>query len=147
MVISYIGLGSNLGNREKNISRAIELLQKRKGVEVKKVSSLCETKPAGGPPQGKFLNGVVAIETSLPPRELLKCLKEIEKAVGRKPSKVKWGPREIDLDILLYGDKKVDEPELKIPHPEMHRRGFVLKPLLEIAPQYGNRNKKANNAY
>ena len=134
MTISYIGFGSNLGNRRENIEKAIELLKKEEGVEVRKISSLYETDPVGGPPQGKFLNGVAEVKTSLTPRELLECLKKIEKDVGRKPGKVRWGPREIDLDILLYGDGSIDEPDLKIPHPEMHGRDFVLKPLSEIAP-------------
>ena len=134
MTICYIGFGSNLGDREENIEKALSVLKKTEGIKVRKISSIYETEPVGGPLQGKFLNGVAEIETSLNPRKLLRCLKKIEKAVGRKPGKVRWGPREIDLDILLYGDESVAEPDLKIPHPEMRKRGFVLKPLCEIAP-------------
>ncbi len=131
MVIAYIGIGSNLGNRRKNIDRAIERLNKTSSIEVKRVSSIIETDPVGGPPQEKFLNGVIEIETSLTPRELLSCTQQIETNLGRVRT-VKNGPRMIDLDILTYGKKKVNEPDLKIPHPKMHKRDFVLKPLKEL---------------
>ena len=100
---------------------------------VVRVSSLIETKAVGGPAQGDFLNGAVEIQTSLGPRELLKMLQGIEGALGRVRHE-RWGPRTIDLDILLYGDEVVQEPDLVIPHPLMHERAFVLKPLAEIAP-------------
>lgn len=103
-------------------------------VEVVKVSSLYETEPEGGPPQGKFLDGAAHIRTSLSPHELLAHLKQVELAAGRKPSGVRWGPREIDLDILLYGDMKVNDPDLTIPHPLLHLRAFMAGPLSEIAP-------------
>lgn len=108
---------------------------KRSGaVEVVKVSSLYETEPAGGPPQGKYLDGAAEIRTALAPRALMVLLKGIEKKVGRTPSESRWGPREIDLDILLFGDMVVDEPDLKIPHTLLHLRDFMLEPICEIAP-------------
>jgi 2-amino-4-hydroxy-6-hydroxymethyldihydropteridine diphosphokinase len=97
------------------------------------VSAIIETAPVGGPPQGSFLNGVVEIETTLSPKDILTSLQEIENALGRVRTK-RWGPRTIDLDILLYGDEVIGEPDLVIPHPMMHERAFVLKPLAEIAP-------------
>ena len=127
----YIGIGSNLGDRRKYIENAIQKLNETKGIEVKKVSSIYETDPLGGPIQGKYLNGVIEIETEIEPRELLTRLLDIEIQLGRKRT-VKNGPRTIDLDILLFGDKKIDEPGLKIPHPRMQRREFVMKPLKEI---------------
>ena len=133
MVTTYLGIGSNLGQREGYIHRAIELLQTSPGIDVKRVSSLYETDPVGGPPQGKFLNGTLEIQTSLSPRDLLQRLKEIEKLTGRL-ARERYGPREIDLDILLYGDHQIQEPDLVIPHPEMWKRSFVLTPLKEIAP-------------
>lgn len=98
-----------------------------------RVSTLIETKPVGGPPQGNFLNGVVEIETTLTPRDLLKRLQEIEESLGRVRAE-RWGPRTIDLDILLYGDQVIHEPDLVIPHPLMHERRFVLQPLAQLAP-------------
>jgi len=130
-MLCYIGIGSNLGDREKYIKNAIEKLKEIKGVEVKKVSNIYETEPVGGPKQGKYLNGVIGIETYLDPRELMIKLQEIEKQSGRIRS-VKNAPRTMDLDILLYGDKKIDEPGLNIPHPRMCEREFVMKPLKEI---------------
>jgi len=130
-MLCYIGVGSNLGDRKKHIEDAIEKLKNIEGVEVKRVSSIYETEPVGGPKQGKYLNGAIEIETGLGPREFLGKLQDIEKELGRKKT-VKNGPRTIDLDILLYGDNKIDEPDLKIPHPNMHEREFVMKPLKEI---------------
>jgi len=120
-----------LGDRKKHIEDAIEKLKNIEGVEVKRVSSIYETEPVGGPKQGKYLNGAIEIETGLGPREFLGKLQDIEKELGRKKT-VKNGPRTIDLDILLYGDNKIDEPDLKIPHPNMREREFVMKPLKEI---------------
>jgi 2-amino-4-hydroxy-6-hydroxymethyldihydropteridine diphosphokinase len=130
-VLCYIGIGSNLGDREKYIENAIEKLKNIEGVEVKRVSNIHETEPVGGPRQGKYLNAAIEIETGLKPRELLAKLQDIEKQLGRKRT-VKNAPRTIDLDILLYGDNKIDEPDLKIPHPGMREREFVMKPLKEI---------------
>lgn len=133
---SYIGIGSNLGDRRKNIQLALNVLKEKKDVIVEKVSPFYETLPAGGPPhQGKFLNGAIEISTTLTPQELLKVLQEIEKALGRV-RKERWGPRTIDLDILFYGDLIVNEKGLIIPHPLIHKREFVLKPLLRIAPDF-----------
>ncbi len=123
-----------MGDRRGNIEKAIGELKDSRMVEVVKVSKLYETDPVGGPPQGKFLDGAAEILTQLTPHELLALLKLTEKKVGRTPSKVKWGPREIDLDILLYGDIVMDEPDLVIPHPQLHLRRFMLGPLAEIAP-------------
>lgn len=103
-------------------------------VEVAGVSKLYETEPVGGPPQDKFLDAAAKIGTLLTPRDLLAYLKEIEGEVGRTPSKVRWAPREIDLDILLYGDLVVNDPELAIPHPLLHLRRFMIEPLAEISP-------------
>jgi 2-amino-4-hydroxy-6-hydroxymethyldihydropteridine diphosphokinase len=130
----YLGLGSNLRGRRKNIERAIALLMKNSSVRVKKISSLIETEPEGVKKQPFFLNGVVEIETDLPPALLLKLLKSIEKTLGRKATK-RWGPRIIDLDILLYGELIIDNDNLKIPHSLLTERNFVLAPLKEIAPE------------
>ncbi|MGB9716249.1 MAG: 2-amino-4-hydroxy-6-hydroxymethyldihydropteridine diphosphokinase [Thermodesulfovibrionales bacterium] len=132
MAIAYIGIGSNLGNRQENCIHAIDLLEKN-GITVKKRSSMYETKPWGMKDQPDFINMALEIETDLDPKELLKILKNIEKEIGRKES-FKWGPRVIDLDILLFNDLILSEDDLKIPHPLMHERNFVLKPLCEIAP-------------
>jgi 2-amino-4-hydroxy-6-hydroxymethyldihydropteridine diphosphokinase len=131
---AFIGLDSNLGDRRKYIEMAVEELGRSGAVEVIKVSKLYETEPAGGPPQGKYLDGAVEITTELTPMALLAFLKEIEKKVGRTPSDIRWGPREIDLDILLFEDIIMDEPDLKIPHPLLCLRDFMLVPLCEIAP-------------
>ncbi|MFH1853963.1 MAG: 2-amino-4-hydroxy-6-hydroxymethyldihydropteridine diphosphokinase [Candidatus Omnitrophota bacterium] len=127
----YIGIGSNLGDRQKNIELAIQKLQDRKGIEVKKVSPLYETDPVGGPEQPRYLNGVIEIDTELRPRALLRCIQEIESCLGRIRT-VKNGPRTIDLDILTYGGRNIDEPGLRIPHPRMAEREFVQKPLKDL---------------
>ena len=132
MPISYIGIGSNLGNRHENCMHAVELLEKR-GVTVKKRSSLYETEPWGVNDQPRFINMVVQIETTLEPNELLRLLKGIEKEIGRQDS-FRWGPRLIDLDILLFNTLVLNEENLHIPHPYLHEREFVLRPLNEIAP-------------
>jgi 2-amino-4-hydroxy-6-hydroxymethyldihydropteridine diphosphokinase len=132
----YIGIGSNLGNREKHVEDAVKKLKNIKSVKIRKISSIRETEPVGGPKQGKYLNGVIEIETELKPRELLLRLQSIEDQLGRKRT-VKDGPRTIDLDILLYGDSNIDEPGLKIPHPRMAEREFVMKPLEEICNREG----------
>ena len=132
MTTVYIGIGSNLGDREDNCLKAIELMRER-GINVTKQSSPYETEPWGLTGQPKFINMAVEAETSHSPRKLLEVLKEIEKEMGRTEA-VRWGPRAIDLDILLYDDLILDEPDLKIPHPLMEEREFVLRPLCEIAP-------------
>lgn len=131
MVVSYLGLGSNLGNRRKNIKNALGHLKKTKGVEILKCSRIYETDPVGMPFQGKFLNGAIKINTSLKPAALLKTIKRIEKALGRKKT-IRFGPRVIDIDILLYGGSVINRKELKVPHPRMFERGFVLKALREV---------------
>ncbi len=132
-VTVYIGIGSNLGNREENCLKAIRLLEER-GIKVLKRSSLYETEPWGVKEQPMFINMVVEAETEYTPSELLGVLKSIERSMGRTETK-RWGPRLIDLDILFYNNLILDTPELKIPHPRIQERLFVLKPLTEIAPQ------------
>ena len=127
----YIGIGSNLGDRQRNCLRAIELM-KQSGLSVTKQSSVHETAPWGLTGQPAFLNMAAEIETGLAPLELLGLLKKIEKDMGRQET-VKWGPRIIDLDILLYNDITMNTDTLTIPHPLMHEREFVLAPLLELA--------------
>ncbi|MBI5739163.1 MAG: 2-amino-4-hydroxy-6-hydroxymethyldihydropteridine diphosphokinase [Nitrospirae bacterium] len=128
----YLGIGSNLGNREDNCERAIRLLTEH-GTRITKRSSMLETEPWGVEEQPKFINMAVEAETSLGPEDLLRALKKIEEEVGRLPTS-RWGPRVIDLDILLYDDLTMKTGELEIPHPGISEREFVLKPLAEIAP-------------
>lgn len=128
----YIGVGSNLGNRRKNIKLAIGKITALRKTKVIKISKLIKSAPAGGPRgQGKFLNGALKIETKLSPATLLNELKNIECQLGRIKT-VRNGPRVIDLDILLYADKIINTSKLVIPHPRMFYRDFVIKPLLEI---------------
>jgi len=130
-VIAYIGIGSNIGDRTANCRKAIELLSE--AGRVVSVSSLYYTEPVGRHEQDDFINAVAAIETDRSPGELLKLCQSIEDRLGRKRG-IRWGPRTADLDILLYGDLVVGQPELVIPHPQMALRKFVLAPLAEIAP-------------
>ncbi len=133
--IAYIALGSNLGDREALLDRAIETLRRRPGVCVRRVSAWVETDPVGGPPgQPRYLNGAAELETDLSPRELLSLLLAIEQDFGRV-REVPAGPRTLDLDLLLYGGRIVDEHDLVVPHPRMAGRRFVLEPLAAIAPQ------------
>jgi dihydroneopterin aldolase/2-amino-4-hydroxy-6-hydroxymethyldihydropteridine diphosphokinase len=132
MATVYIGVGSNLGDREQNCLRALELLA-LEGVSVKRRSSFHETEPWGVTDQPRFINMAAEAETDLPTRVLLRRLKDIEKRLGRVET-LRWGPRTIDLDILLYDGLVLKEPDLEIPHPLMHERDFVLAPLSEIAP-------------
>lgn len=131
MAVCYIGIGSNLGNRNANIEEAISRLRKMQGVKVDKVSRIYQTRPIGGPLQGKFLNGAIRLRTTLKPFTLLKRLKKIEEDLGRRKT-VRYGPRSVDLDILLYEDLVINKDKLRIPHPRMFGREFVLKPLSEI---------------
>ncbi len=133
MHLAYIGFGSNIGDRFAYIQNAIQVLVEVEEITLQKISSLYETAPVGNEAQAKFLNGVVAIKTCLSPHTLLHTLKQIETDVGRQ-HRIRWGPREIDMDILIYGDICLQAPDLIIPHPEMHLRHFVLIPLAEIAP-------------
>lgn len=132
MHLAYIGFGSNIGDRQASIHNALHRLAAEEGVTLQKVSSFYETAPVGYEEQGEFLNGVAEIQTCLSPHRLLHTLKKIETAVGRQ-HRIRWGPREIDLDLLIYGDVCLREEGLIVPHPEMHRRGFVLVPFAEIA--------------
>ena len=130
----FIAIGSNLGDREENIIDAINLLIAN-GVDVKNISSIIETKPYGNVKQPDFLNCVVDAYTALPPRMLLETLKAIEKQLGRTRT-IHWGPRTIDLDIIFYDELVIDTPDLKIPHPDMQNRIFVLEPLNQLAPNF-----------
>lgn len=132
--ISYIGIGSNVGDRMLFVRRAVEELADSSGVTVDAVSSLYETDPVGGPPQRSFVNLVTRVITDLDARSLLELCKSIERKLGREPDEIRWGPRIIDLDVLTFGDDKISEPDLEIPHPRMRERNFVLVPLLEIDP-------------
>jgi 2-amino-4-hydroxy-6-hydroxymethyldihydropteridine diphosphokinase len=130
---AYVGLGSNLGDREATIREALEALAAEPGVEVVAVSTLRETEPVGPvTDQPRFLNGAVALETSLEPRALLDRLLAIEASLGRTREGPAGGPRTIDLDLLSYGDLRIEEPGLEVPHPRMHEREFVLEPLREL---------------
>jgi len=124
-----------MGNRKQNIRRSVAAMRKIKSIRVVRTSRLYETEPWGYKNQHKFINAAVKIETKLSPVQLLMIIKGIEKKLGRRPQKIKWGPRIIDIDVLLYGDEILKNGRLQIPHPEMHRRIFVLKPLSEIAPR------------
>jgi 2-amino-4-hydroxy-6-hydroxymethyldihydropteridine diphosphokinase len=130
-----VGVGSNLGDREFLIRKAVEAMRDLPRTLVVRVSSLYDTDPVGEVEQPPFLNAVVWLETTLEPRELLWQLLLIEKRMGRVRSQ-RWGPRPIDLDLLFYDDRIIDEPDLAVPHPEAHRRGFVLLPLLELDPEF-----------
>lgn len=134
-VTAYIGIGSNLGDRACTISSAINALDAVDEVSVITQSRVIETEPMGTPGQGKYLNGAVGVMTSLEPRELLGVCLQIEREHGRDRShETRWGPRTLDLDLLLYGRQIISEPGLIIPHPRMHERPFVLIPLTEIGP-------------
>ncbi len=133
---AYVGLGSNLGRRDRNIAAALNALESTREISVTKVSSLYETPPVGGPPgQGPYLNGVAHLKTSLSPERLLSVCIKIEALLGRTRD-VKWGPRTIDLDLLAYDREIRSAPELMLPHPLMHERAFVMRPLVEIAPDW-----------
>lgn len=126
---AYVGLGSNLGDRLDNLKRAVELLLE-KGLSVMEASSVYETDPVG-PPQPDFLNAAVVVDCDLPPVELVGLLKQVEAEIGREQSE-RWGPRVIDLDLLLYGEESVSKPGVTVPHAELTNRAFALVPILEI---------------
>ena len=132
-VRAYVGLGANLGARDDTIRQAVDLLGAHPGVDLVAVSTLRETEPWGPVEQPPFLNGAAAVETRLGPRALLDVLLEVERRLGRVREE-RWGPRTIDLDLLLYGDAVVDEPGLTVPHPRLRERAFALEPLLELDP-------------
>ena len=133
MVECYVGLGSNVGDRVGMIKQALAMMAAHPDITLGEASDLYLTRPWGNPDQPDFVNAVCRLETGLSPRELLQTLKAIETKLGRR-GREKWGPREIDLDILLYGDDIIEDGTLKIPHPMMCRRAFVLVPLSSIAP-------------
>ncbi len=128
MTRAYIGLGSNLGDREESIRRAAELIGARR------LSTIRETEPWGIENQPSFLNAVARLETDLAPRRLLDRLLEVERTLGRTRDGIRFGPRTIDLDLLLYGEETIDEAGLQVPHPRLHERRFVLEPLAELEP-------------
>jgi 2-amino-4-hydroxy-6-hydroxymethyldihydropteridine diphosphokinase len=135
MARAFIGLGSNEGDRLENISRAAKLLGDCRGIQLVRMATILEYEPVGGPPQGPYLNTVLEVETTLTPRQLLTEAKRIEEALGRKLPGERWGPRPIDLDILLIEDLVLAEPDLMVPHPRLHERGFVLEPLSQLDPE------------
>ena len=131
---AFIGIGSNEGDRLQHISRAVKALSAVPGIRVVQMATIIETAPVGGPPQGPYLNTVVEIDAEQRPRALLLALKAIEARLGRRPAPQRWAPRPIDLDLLLYEDLVMHEPDLTIPHPRLHERRFVLEPLAQLAP-------------
>jgi len=133
---AFVGIGSNLGDSESQIASALELLAAEDGVELVAVSTLRETEPVGYLDQPSFLNGAAQVETDLPPRRLLERLLAIEARLGRvRGAGPRFGPRTIDLDLLLYGDETIGEPGLSVPHPRLAERRFALEPLAELAPE------------
>jgi 2-amino-4-hydroxy-6-hydroxymethyldihydropteridine diphosphokinase len=134
-MLAYVALGANLGDREATIRAALAELDAEPGVAVVAVSSLVDTDPVGFLDQPRFLNGAAALETTLPARELLALLLAVEGRFGRRREGVPaQGPRTLDLDLLVYGSEEIDEPGLRIPHPRLHERRFVLEPLAELDP-------------
>jgi 2-amino-4-hydroxy-6-hydroxymethyldihydropteridine diphosphokinase len=133
-VRAYIGLGSNLGDRGAYLERAVELLRADERINVVAVSSFRETEPVGLREQPRFLNGAAAVETDISARELLDRLLAVERELGRERTGPRFGPRTIDLDLLLYGRETIDEPGLTVPHPRLQERAFVLEPLVELEP-------------
>lgn len=134
MTIAYLGLGSNLGDRLSHLQGAVDALAASDGVAVIAVSEVYETAAVGGPVQPDYLNAVVAVETALVARDLLEIARRLEEAAARARGE-RWGPRTLDVDVLVVGDERVDSPDLVVPHPRMHERGFVLAPLADVAPR------------
>jgi 2-amino-4-hydroxy-6-hydroxymethyldihydropteridine diphosphokinase len=134
VTLAYVGIGANLGPREETLRRAVALLGSADGVEVVAVSELRETEPVGVVDQPPFLNGAVSLKTTRSPRALLDLLLEIEVSLGRVRGE-RWGPRVVDLDLLVYGNEVVDEPGLRVPHPRLHERRFALEPLADLNPE------------
>jgi 2-amino-4-hydroxy-6-hydroxymethyldihydropteridine diphosphokinase len=136
MATAFVGIGSNLGEPERQIAAALDQLAAEEGIQLVAVSTLRETEPVGYLDQPNFLNGAVRLETELPPQELLERLLAIESRLGRvRGEGPRFGPRTIDLDLLVYGHEKVDEPGLTVPHPRLAERRFALEPLAELAPE------------
>jgi len=134
-VRAFVALGSNLGERDRTLRAAVDALAAEPGIEVLAVSGLRETEPVGVGDQPRFLNGAVAVRTTLPAGELLERLLAIERRFGRvREGQPAHRPRTLDLDLLLYGDERIDEPGLRVPHPRLHERRFVLEPLADLAP-------------
>jgi 2-amino-4-hydroxy-6-hydroxymethyldihydropteridine diphosphokinase len=131
---AWIGLGSNLGDREGYLRRALDALDSDPATEVAAISTFLETEPVGFLDQPHFLNAAARVETELGPRQLLERLLAVEFQLGRTRDGPRFGPRTIDLDLLLFGDEVVDEPGLRVPHPRLHERRFVLEPLAELDP-------------
>ena len=142
-VIAFLALGSNLGDAAGHCRQAMDEISRRPGIRVLRASSFYRTEPLGVRDQEWYVNAAIEIRTARPPRDLLKTLQGIERSMGRvREGGTRWGPRVIDLDILLYGREVIDEEGLCIPHPEMHKRRFVLVPLAEVAsyvihPKFG----------
>ncbi len=130
---AYLSIGSNMGDKTKNLDFAVDSIKKNEACMLKKVSEYIITKPVGGVEQDDFLNSCIEIDTVLTPYELLEFIHSVENEAGRT-REIHWGPRTLDIDILLYGDTVIHDEELVVPHPEMHKRRFVLEPLCEIAP-------------
>jgi 2-amino-4-hydroxy-6-hydroxymethyldihydropteridine diphosphokinase len=131
--VTYLGLGSNLGDRLGTLQRAVEALGAQTSIRVRRSSRVYETDAVGGPEQPDFLNAVIEVETTLDANELLRVCRDIEDRLGRIRAE-RWGPRTIDVDILTFDRESIDEEELTVPHPRMHERGFVLAPLMELEP-------------
>jgi 2-amino-4-hydroxy-6-hydroxymethyldihydropteridine diphosphokinase len=131
---AYVGLGANLGDRERTLRAAVDALAAEDGIEVAAVSTLRDTDPVGVGDQPRFLNGAAELETTLTARKLLEALIAVEQQFGRVRVPGEHGPRTLDLDLLLYGDAELSEPGLTVPHPRLHERLFVLEPLAELAP-------------
>ena len=128
MTLAVVGLGSNLGDREALIRQAADL------IGATRLSTIIETEPWGDPDQPRYLNAVAEVDTQLPAHSFLVHLLDVERRLGRERVGRKWGPRTIDLDLLVYGDDRIDEPGLVVPHPRLHERAFVLEPLAELDP-------------
>jgi 2-amino-4-hydroxy-6-hydroxymethyldihydropteridine diphosphokinase len=131
---AYVGLGANLGDRERTLHAAVDALAAEAGIEIVAVSTLRETEPVGVGDQPRFVNGAAELETSLAARELLDRLLAVEQRFGRVRFPGEHGPRTLDLDLLIYGDEVIDEPGLTVPHPRLHQRRFALEPLAELVP-------------
>ena len=131
MVTAYLALGANLGDRLASLQQAADLLAAAPGVTLVRSSRVYETDPVGGPDQPDYLNAVVEVQTNLSPHDLLRACLDVETRMGRVRAE-RWGPRPIDVDLLTYDDRTVDDPDLVVPHPRMHERGFVLVPLSEL---------------
>jgi 2-amino-4-hydroxy-6-hydroxymethyldihydropteridine diphosphokinase len=132
---AFVGLGANLGDRRASLQQALELLGGEEGIDVVAVSTFRDTEPVGYVDQPRFLNAAAALETDLEPRELLDRLLAVERALGRTRDGPRFGPRTVDLDLLIYGVVRVTEPGLQVPHPRLHERRFALEPLAELDPE------------